>query len=333
MQRLLIIQTAFIGDVVLATSLIESIHQHYPAIAIDILVRKGHESLFYGHPFLNNTLVWNKQTAKYRHLVDLLFNIRKQRYDVVVNIQRYAATGLLTAFSGARLRIGFNKNPFHYFFNRVIAHEMRAANAMHEIHRNHQLIQVMGVIPLQYPRLYPSISDEKEVAAWKQQAYICIAPSSVWYTKQFPEHKWAAFIQSLPPELKVYLLGGLGDIDCCERILKVSGNQNGVNLAGKFGFLAAASLMKNALMNYVNDSAPMHFCSALDAPVTAVYCSTIPAFGYGPLSSVSYIVESNKALACRPCGVHGKQQCPEKHFDCAEQIHLAQLMASLPKFK
>jgi ADP-heptose:LPS heptosyltransferase len=45
--------------------------------------------------------------------------------------------------------------------------------------------------------------------------------------------------------------------------------------------------MKDAAMNYVNDSAPMHFASAVNAPVTAVYCSTIPAFGFGPLSDRS----------------------------------------------
>ncbi|WP_239512993.1 glycosyltransferase family 9 protein, partial [Klebsiella aerogenes] len=64
--------------------------------------------------------------------------------------------------------------------------------------------------------------------------------------------------------------------------------------------------MKDAIMNYVNDSAPMHFCSAVNAPVDAIYCSTIPAFGYGPLSDKSYIIETKQPLACKPCGLHGK---------------------------
>ena len=82
-------------------------------------------------------------------------------------------------------------------------------------------------------------------------------------------------------------------------------------------------------MIYVNDSAPMHFASAVDAPVTAVYCSTIPAFGYGPLSSKSHIVELSEALPCRPCGIHGQKQCPEKHFNCAQKISTQQLLAVL----
>ncbi len=330
MQRILIIQTAFIGDVVLATSLLESLHHSFPTLAIDILVRKGNESLFNDHPFLHNTLIWDKKKSKYRNLFGLLFKIRKKDYDVVVNIQRYAATGFLTAFSGAALRIGFDKNPFRLFFNRAIPHQMLAGKGLHEIDRNHQLIQVLGEFSLHKPKLYPSPADDSVVLKWKQHAYICIAPSSVWYTKQFPEQKWVEFIQSLPKELIIYLLGAPLDHALCERIIVAASKPNCINLAGKFSFLQSASLMKNALMNYVNDSAPMHFCSATDAPVTAVYCSTIPAFGYGPLSSLSNIIEINKPLACRPCGTHGKKHCPLNHFDCAEKIDNAQLESTLP---
>ncbi len=330
MKRILIIQTAFIGDVVLATSLLESVHQKFPTIAIDILVRKGNETLFNAHPFLNEILIWDKKLAKYQNLFRLLFKIRAKHYDAVVNVQRYAATGFLTAFSGANLRIGFDKNPFQFLFNQVIPHQMLADKALHEIERNHQLIQVLGKITMQKPRLYPSPADDSAVLKWKQYAYICIAPSSVWHTKQFPEKKWVEFIQSLPSEWTIYLLGATSDNDLCESILTTAARQNCLNLAGKLSFLQSASLMKNASMNYVNDSAPMHFCSATDAPVTAVYCSTIPGFGYGPLSGVSYIIEVNKPLPCRPCGTHGKKYCPLNHFDCAEKIDNAQLQSTLP---
>ena len=60
MQKLLVIQTAFIGDVVLATGLIEKLHQHFPGAMIDFLVRKGNETLLTGHPFLHEVLVWDK---------------------------------------------------------------------------------------------------------------------------------------------------------------------------------------------------------------------------------------------------------------------------------
>ena len=76
--------------------------------------------------------------------------------------------------------------------------------------------------------------------------------------------------------------------------------------------------MKNAKMNFVNDSAPLHFASAMNAPVTAIYCSTIPAFGFGPLSDISHIAEIDYKLDCRPCGLHGFKACPKGHFKCSE---------------
>ena len=87
--------------------------------------------------------------------------------------------------------------------------------------------------------------------------------------------------------------------------------------------------MKGAVMNYVNDSAPMHFTYAMNAPVTAVYCSTVPDFGFGPLSDVSFIAQKDEPLYCRPCGLHGYQACPEKHFRCAFEIKDEHLIESL----
>lgn len=86
MQKILVVQTAFIGDVVLATALIEKLHAAYPQAAIDMLVRKGNEQLFSGHPFLRETLVWNKKQAKYRNLFAMIAKIRKRKYDLVADM-------------------------------------------------------------------------------------------------------------------------------------------------------------------------------------------------------------------------------------------------------
>jgi heptosyltransferase-2 len=100
------------------------------------------------------------------------------------------------------------------------------------------------------------------------------------------------------------------------------------NLAGSLSLLQSAALMKGAVMNYVNDSAPMHLASATDAPVTVIYCSTIPAFGFGPLSPVSKIIEAEESLDCRPCGLHGFKNCPKGHFRCAETISVKRVISN-----
>jgi heptosyltransferase-2 len=93
MQKFLVIQTAFIGDVVLATGLLEKLHSCYADAQIDILVRNGNEALFNNHPYINEVLVWQKKTQKYKHLLQALKKIRSKNYDVIINAQRFAATG------------------------------------------------------------------------------------------------------------------------------------------------------------------------------------------------------------------------------------------------
>lgn len=338
MQKFLVIQTAFIGDVVLATALIEKLHAYYPDAQIDFLVRKGNEGLLTGHPYLHEVLIWDKKQNKLANLWRITMRIRRERYDKVINVQRWAATGLLTAFSRAKETIGFDKNPLSRFFTHRIPHivsaparpgVVSAGATLHEIDRNQALIAAFTDDQPARPRLYPTPADEDRVAKYKKRPYITVSPASVWFTKQYPKEKWASMIQKLPGEIMVYLLGAPSDRELCQSI--VAGNPTPLvaELSGQLSFLQSTALMQGAVMNYVNDSAPMHFASAVNAPVTAVYCSTIPAFGFGPLSDNRHIVEINEPLDCRPCGLHGYRACPRGHFNCAYKIQDQQLLETL----
>jgi heptosyltransferase-2 len=329
-QKILIIQTAFIGDVVLATALIEKLHEYFPDAAIDFLVRKGNEGLLTNHPFLHEVLIWDKKTNKQKNLLKILGEIRRRKYDRVINVQRFAATGVLTAFSGAKQTIGFDKNPFSFLFNKRIKHQIaNPGQSLHETERNQLLIAELTDSKASKPRLYPSVADVEFVKAYIRPPFITISPASVWFTKQYPAEKWISFLQDVPREINVFLLGAPSDIPLCEKIAAELPKEGIMILAGKLSFLQSAALMKEALMNYVNDSAPLHFASAVNAPVTAIYCSTIPAFGFGPLSDKSLIVEILNPLSCRPCGLHGYKACPLGHFKCAYEIGDTQLLQAL----
>ena len=311
------------------TALLEYLHQTAPNAPVDVLVRRGNEGLLAGHPHVRRVLIWDKKHRKYAALWDLLGQIRTAKYGRVVTLQRFASTGFLTAFSGAPARIGFAKNPLSRFFTRRVPHVI--GDGTHEVERNLALLDASLNSSLIRPRLYPTAVDEAAVAPYVAgDSYVCLAPTSVWFTKQYPEEKWLELLAALPAGLRVYLLGGPPDVAACERLAAASGRENVVSIAGKIGLLASAALMRGAVMNYVNDSAPMHLCSAVDAPVTAVFCSTVPAFGFGPLSSASFVVETKEKLDCRPCGLHGHAACPRGHFRCAYGIEVGQLLATLP---
>ncbi|MCC6279317.1 MAG: glycosyltransferase family 9 protein [Saprospiraceae bacterium] len=327
-MKLLIIQTAFIGDVILATPLIEQLRRIFPDATIDFALRKGNESLLQGHPHLRKVYIWRKKEEKYRGLWRLMREIRRERYDWVINCQRFAASGVLTVLSGARHTVGFDKNPLSLFFSRRVTHRFgTAAQPIHEVERNLSLIahltpETPTTKPEIRPRLYPAAADyakARQLGAG-YSTYVCIAPTSVWFTKQYPAHKWIELLRLFPAETAVFLLGGPGDLPACEAICAALPGHKVLNLAGRLSFLESAALMENAAMNYVNDSAPMHMASAVNAPTTAVFCSTIPAFGFTPLAQNALVVETGEALDCRPCGLHGYKSCPKGHFRCAETI-------------
>lgn len=327
MRKFLIIQTAFTGDVILATSLVEKIHSIFPDSEIDVLVRKGNESLLNNNTCIRNILVWNKKEKKFRNLFGMLGTIRKEKYSDVINLQRFASSGLLTIGSGASVTSGFDKNPFSFLFTHKVPHKI--GNGKHEIERNQELIRYFNSTAAAKPKLYPSADDYESVKKYQGSEYICIAPGSVWFTKTFPESKWIEFIQSFHskyPERKIFLLGSPAEIELCNEIISGSGIPGIHNLAGQLSFLQSAALIRGAIMNYVNDSAPLHMASAMNAPVTAIYCSTIPAFGFGPLSDDSTVVETKVKLSCRPCGLHGFTKCPQGHFQCATTIEIKQLV-------
>ena len=330
LKKFLIIQTAFIGDVILTTPVIEKLHEYYPDGQIDFLLRKGNEALLSGHPYLHQVLIWNKTEDKTKHLFGMISQVRTNKYDYVINIHRHFSSGLITVLSGVNFTIGFDKNPLSFLFTKKIKHiisvpDYKSGTAKHEVERNIDLIASITDNKLVKPKLYPSESDYQETLKYKGQKYICIAPTSVWFTKQFPEHKWIELLQIIPLEYKIYLLGGISDKDFCDDMLQSVQRKNIENLSGKLPLLQSAALMKDATMNYVNDSAPMHIASSMNAPVTAIYCSTVPAFGFGPLSDNSKVVETKLNLGCRPCGLHGYNACPKGHFQCAESIEITSL--------
>ncbi|MBC7553408.1 MAG: glycosyltransferase family 9 protein [Taibaiella sp.] len=329
MYKFLVIQTAFTGDVVLATAIVEKLHQHFPDAQIDFLLRKGNEGLLDNHPYITNVLIWDKRQNKHANLLKMAMRVRKEKYTHVINPHRFPTSGFVMMVSGAGYTAGFDKNPFSFLFTKKAPHVIAPAHSekfILETERYQLLISDITDNVSLPPKLHPSMADFEHVRQYQNGAYITISPSSVWFTKRFPVDRWAQLIQLLPVSYTFYLLGAPSDKEMGDTIISLAGRENVINLCGSLSYLQSAALMKNADMNYANDSAPLHFASAMDAPVTGVFCSTITSFGFGPQSRNSKIVEIDYPLACKPCGLHGRKQCPEGHFKCAKDIRNEQLL-------
>jgi lipopolysaccharide heptosyltransferase II len=326
LKKVLIIQTAFIGDVILATPLVSELVSKYPQIEIDFLVRKGNESLLANQPNVKTVYTLDKKKGKFKQIVHFVKTFRQNRYDEIINLHRFASSGIITILSRAKKTVGFNKNPLYLFYTLKVNHEI--GNGEHEIVRNLRLIKHHGCSLDAQPKLFPSNSDFEFVKKYKEKTYYCLAPSSVWFTKQLPKEKWIELINSFKENESVYLLGGPGDKNLCEEIISNSTNVNCQNLAGELSFLQSSALMVDAKMNFVNDSGPLHICSAMNAPVSAFFCSTTPLFGFGPTRPNGKVIETEEKLDCKPCGLHGHKACPKGHFKCGNTINIKKAISN-----
>ena len=319
LDRILVIQTAFLGDVILATPIWENIHAAYPHAQIDVVVKKGNESLLTGHPFLHQVFIFDKRN-KVKNLWNLGKTLRSQQYDLVINLQRFASSGILMLLTKGKESRGFQKNPLSLFFSKRYPHEMKPD--WHEVDRNLCLISDLVTAPIRRPQLFPSKDDLNSVQIYQDDPYFCLAPTSVWFTKQAPLEIWLELIEKLSQtKEQIFLLGAPSDRAYLDEIVKNTRSTQVINLAGRLSLLQSAALMAGAKHNYVNDSGPLHLASATNAPVSAFFCSTVPEFGFGPLSDHSDVIEV-KNLDCRPCGLHGHKACPKGHFKCGKDLKI-----------
>lgn len=323
--KVLIIQTAFLGDVVLSTSLIEKIRNESPNSEVHLLVRKGNESILmaYDFPILKKIWIYNKK-EKLKSWFYLRKKLSEEKFDRVVLVQRFFGMGLLSLCIGAKYLVGFDKNPLSFLFSKKVEHHF--GNGDHEIKRNSNLLLDWLGGKIYNPYLNPPKIDLPKGLSPKN--YICISPGSVWETKRFPVQKWIDFIHLLPFNQCIVLMGAPNEKTLSDEIIKAfEGSGRPIyDETGKHPLLASTYIFQQSKKSYVNDSGPMHICSAVNVPTVAIFCSTIPAFGFGPLADESEIVEISEPLSCRPCGDHGKIKCPLGHYKCGNDIDVKRLV-------
>ncbi len=329
-KTILIIQTAFIGDTILASQFARAVKEKYPDSKIHFFLRKGNESVIEGLPTIEKTWVWDKKGGKTRNLLRLISELRRIEFDMVFNLHRHFNSGLVSMLMKSPFKTGFSQNPLSFFYTRKIKHQIPDPRGWHEVQRNLELIPDYKIVENSKnyrPELPLLKKNFDKVAPHITDNYFVVAPASVWYTKAWSESKYRALTAELSKMGKVYFIGAPSDKELCDRIRKDFSNTE--NLCGSLSLLDSAALMQKARRVFVNDSAPLHLASCVNAKTTAIFCSTVQAFGYTPLAEDSVVIDMGQTLSCRPCGLHGHTACPKGHFDCSEKIEIKSVLSTV----
>ncbi|EMN12887.1 glycosyltransferase family 9 protein [Leptospira borgpetersenii] len=322
-EKILLVQTAFLGDLILTTSFFREVKRKYRNSHLTVVVNKGTESVLEANPYIDRLIPLDKKEFK-RSLWKFfcfLWSLRKERYTLCI-LPHFSFRSTLIGFaSRAKVRIGYESAGFSFLLTKKVPRSIRG---MHEVEKLFSLL---------YDREEYTKVQKRPELFWHEESvfrirvlmrenglepgnYVLLAPSSVWETKRMPASKFRVLGERLAKESgkKVVLIGSKADIELCEEV----GAGYGINFAGKTDLPELSFLVSKAALVISNDSSPIHFASAFNIPTLAVFGATIPDFGYTPLAD-SFFISEIQGLYCRPCGIHGGKVCPEGHFRCMKE--------------
>lgn len=339
MENILVIQTAFIGDLILTTGLFQEIKKVYPNSRVTVIINSGTESILENNPYIDSILPFDKKKVKKDlwYFGSFIKNIRKQKFTICISFHFSHRSSILSFLSGAKIRIGYKQSGFSFFHTKKID---RPILGKHEVQK---LYSLLSAVELEDPKkLRPCIyitenessSFSKRLSNYnlKKQEYIVIAPSSIWETKRMPSQKFVELITLIlsNTNLVVILVGSKSDIELCSGITSQF-KERCLDLSGKTSLRELSYVIQNSKAVVSNDSSPVHIASAFNIPIVAIFGATIPSYGYTPLSDKIYIAEVEN-LPCRSCGIHGGKSCPEIHFKCMVDQEPRKMFLELMKF-
>ncbi|MEO8446585.1 MAG: glycosyltransferase family 9 protein [bacterium] len=334
--KILIIQTAFLGDVILTLPLVQVLKQKCPESKIDFLCIPQTSGLLKNNPYINETIVYDKRNSGNRSLDELIKTLKGNEYDVIISPHRSFRSSMISYFSKARNTISFNTSSLSFLYR----HRVSYISSIHEIQRNLKLLEPLGIIEdrIIQPELFPGTEEATKVNEFflenkidQKEKIISVAPGSVWFTKRFPEEKFVKLCDLLSEDdLRIILIGGKEDEKYCSFIKEKSVNKNIINAAENFSILESAEIIKRSALLVSNDSAPLHIADAVGTPVIAVFGATIPQFGFYPYGKKDVIIET-EGLKCRPCSIHGGNKCPIGTFVCMKNIEEEKIALNIKK--
>jgi heptosyltransferase-2 len=334
--KILIVQTAFIGDVILITPLIRAVSELYPKASIDAMVVPAAAKLLENNPHLKNVIPYAKRKTSLWQMAKLL---KAKGYDLVISPHSSGRTHLLLWLSGIKRRIGFDRSWLPFLLTDKVPHPTN----MHKIKKNLLLLKFLSPNEFEMrTELFPSEQDkhkaENLLQPFGNKPLIAIAPGSIWATKCWLLERYVQLAQELVMQgYGIVLIGGEGDKDKCDEVEKAVKDESGsaLNLAGKTNLLESAAIIARCNLMLCNDSGALHIANAMQTRVFAFFGPTVQSIGYFPYRDGDRVFETE--LGCRPCGSHGPQKCPLKHHDCMRKIEvqpvLEAIMDAVPKIK
>ncbi len=309
--KVLILQFASIGDVVLSSPVMRCLKQQMPKAEVHFCTKRDYESIVAYNPYLDKGHYFDERPY------DLIWQLRAEQFDYVIDLQNTFVTGLLKAVLGAR-SYSVEKQSFRQWL--YIGWKINAMSEQHVVDRYLATAQPLGVENdgqgLDYFIPYKDEVEFDWLPDTHQNDFVAYAIGGQHMTRRLPTVRMIELCRKI--NYPIVLLGDKKDRKAADEIVRALGEKFIYNACGQYNLNQSASILQRARVVFSHDTGLMHIAAAFRKKIYSIWGSSTPQFGFYPYRTPHVRLEA--PVGCRPCSATGSDNCPLKHFKCMNNL-------------
>lgn len=304
-KNILIIKMSSLGDVIHALPSLYALRELFPDARITWAIHENFAGILPGEPWINDVYVVDrKRIKKIRYLLQVRKDLHRKRFDLVIDLQMIAKSGLISFLSGGHERIGYNDaRECSWLFSRAISGKYKHGHIIE------QLLDVIRYLGWQGSEIHFPLHDyrnellimrEKLCDAGVIGKYVLLVPGTRGEEKKWPIAYWGELAKRLA-EAKVFCIisGTENEKLMADEICKFANSKYVINFMGKTSLLELVALEKMAALHVSSDTGSLHIANALGIPIVALFGPTLP-YRSGPYGN-----DCNEVLLAKNPGCEG----------------------------
>ena len=307
-KNILIIKMSSLGDIIHALPSLYVLRKAYPEAKITWAVHPAFAGILPGKPWLDDIyLVDRKRIKKPSYWKQVWHDLHEKHFDLVIDLQMIAKSGLISFLSGGKTRIGYNDaREGSFLFSKPVPEIHK-----HSDHIIEQLLDVMRYLGCPVDKIeFPLRNFDHEMETVSSLlhshgvhgSYVVLIPGTRGDYKKWPIEYWGELAKKLADDqITTVIAGAKGEMDMGKAIKKISPSPYTVNLMGETNLLELAALEKMAALHISCDTGPLHIANAVHTPIIALFGPTLPdrSGPYGNDNSHVILAENPGTEKCR----------------------------------
>jgi lipopolysaccharide heptosyltransferase II len=322
-QRIGLLKPSALGDIIHTLPVLTALRQRFPTAHITWIINSSYEPLIRGHCDLDDTLPFDRTAARRGYLgairgwARFLVELRRRRFDLILDLQGLFRTGLMVLASGASRRVGLStaREGASWTYTDVI--DVPHFDRLHAVERYWLVAEALGAGPRPGPAHVPIADDAHR---WAEQTlrgqarpWLMVGPGSRWVTKRWPPEHFATLAQRGQARYggTVVFVGGRDETPLAATVRQhLHGPSQ--DFTGQTTLPQLAALLSRADVMLANDTGPLHLAAALGRPVIAPYTCTRVRLN-GPYGGERGAVETRVS-----CAGSYRKHC--RHRQCMSEL-------------